>query len=71
MHHMNANKTYGEKTRCKRIAARCLEQILEGPPRKIVVVQPLTSHLINHLGEIKKTCGTLQEEPELHTGSST
>ena len=40
-------------------AACCFEEILEAALHKTAVVQPLTSHLINHPNEMSKTCWVL------------
>ena len=66
MHQMNANKTDREKTRRKlrKNSARCLQQILEATSNKITAVQPLVSHLINHLDKTSKTYGALLEKKE-------
>ena len=41
-----------------------LEQILEAILNETTAVQPLTSHLKNHLSKTKKTCGTLLKMQE-------
>ena len=47
MHHMDANKTHGEKARWEphKNATWCLEQILKAMPHKTAAVQSLTSYL--------------------------
>ena len=50
LHYLDSNETLGEKARWElyKDAACCFEQILELAPYKTVVIQLLTSHLINH-----------------------
>ena len=39
-----------------------LEQVLEPPPYKTAVVQPLTSYLTNHPSKMNKICCALPEK---------
>ena len=50
MHHMDANKTYGEKAwrQLHKNAASNIEQILEATPYKTAVVRLPTSHHENY-----------------------
>ena len=45
MHHVDANKTYGEKAwrQLHKNAARNIEQVLETAPHKAATVQPPTT----------------------------
>ena len=63
MHHIDANKTHGEKARWEiyKNAVCYFEQILEATPQK-TTVQILTSHLANQLSKMNKTCGSLLEK---------
>ena len=50
MHHMDANKTYGEKTwqQLHKNAESCIEEVLEATPHKTTAVQPPTTHHKNY-----------------------
>ena len=50
MHHMDANKTYGEKALCQlhKKAVSYIEQVLEATPYKTAAVRPLTIHHENY-----------------------
>ena len=56
MHHMDANKTHGEKTRWElhKNAMCYFEQILKATPLKTAAVPPLTSHLKNYPSTMNK-----------------
>ena len=63
MHHLDANKTHGEKDRWNYISM--LRAILNKYctiPNKTAAVWSLTSHLTNHLSKTNKTCWVLQRE---------
>ena len=51
MHHMDADKEYGEKAwwQLHKNAESCIEQILEATPHKTAAVRPPTSHHKNYL----------------------
>ena len=46
MHHMDANKTYGEKAwqQLKKNVANCIEEVLEATPHKTAALRPPTTH---------------------------
>ena len=50
MHHLDANKTHGDKVRKERHknATWCLKQISKASPNITAAVWPFTSHLPNH-----------------------
>ena len=50
MHHMDASKTYGEKTgwQFHKNAASCIGQVLEATPHKTAAARPPTTHHENH-----------------------
>ena len=58
MHHLDANKTNGEKAKWKlhKNAAHCFEPIQLATPNKTATVQPLTSHFTNNLSKTSKIC---------------
>ena len=64
MHHIDADKTYREKGRWElhQNASNYFQKIQEATPHKTATVQPLTSHLKNHLNKTNKTCETLLEK---------
>ena len=66
MHHINTNKTHGEKARWElhKYAMCCFELILEATPNKTAAVWPPTSHLKNHQSKMNKTSGTLLENKD-------
>ena len=60
IHHMDANKTHGEKGRLE--LHKTVEQILEVTPHKTVIVQSVTSNIKNCSSKINKICRTLLEK---------
>ena len=58
LHHLGTNEMHGKKAwwELHKDAACCFEQILEASPLKTAAVQPLTSHLANHISKMSKTC---------------
>ena len=64
MHHMNANKMRGEKTRwdIHKNAICGFEQILEATPHKTAAVYPFTSHLTNHAGHCWRSKDKLKSD---------
>ena len=64
MHHVDANKLYGEKAwwQLHKNATSCIEQVLEATPNKIAVVRPPTTHHENYPSYTNQTYETLLEK---------